>query len=568
MKKYYFAFAAAMLAATSFAQSPKDGQKLFSGNSLSLNGQKEVVMPKNAQSNIVFKDINNPESKTVLPLFKKAAAKVDFPTTLITETPEGTLYKDMWRSFYGYYVYWFWAVLAEEDALGGDLVEGADGSFYIKNPFGGYATNTWIKGEKGEGDTINVQLPQAIYDYGEGVYLYAMNMKDSTYYDEDGNLSSTFVPAESQVVKYVWHDKTLTKTDDTHLIGMVDVDGGWYGYGDYTSVWTEQTDPKSTPADTTGTQPYTMQYGGDFQFVDVKFDGSDVYVKGVSSTQPDAWIKGTIKGDSAYFDMQYFGVDPEYNYHTYFIPAIPVQVYDEEYEEYYDSYEIKDGALAFAYDAEAKTLATDGLFLINGGKSRVYYISAIDSAVFAPYTEVAAIPADPTITDFMAYDEEYGYGGVAFDAPKVGTKGEVLNPANMYYNMYFDDELFTLFSDEYPGIEDEMTDIPYDFYDYVNYDISCSGTSHTFYFYTTGFDRIGVQMFYTGGGETNSSNIVYYDVTATGIKSAVKSGDNAVKTVTYTDLGGRTVKNPTSGLYLKTMTFADGTVKTVKVVKK
>ena len=47
------------------------------------------------------------------------------------------------------------------------------------------------------------------------------------------------------------------------------------------------------------------------------------------------------------------------------------------------------------------------------------------------------------------------------------------------------------------------------------------------------------------------------------------TADNGnVTSVSFSDLSGRRVSNLASGVYLKTMKMADGTQKTVKVVKK
>lgn len=54
----------------------------------------------------------------------------------------------------------------------------------------------------------------------------------------------------------------------------------------------------------------------------------------------------------------------------------------------------------------------------------------------------------------------------------------------------------------------------------------------------------------------------------TSIKGAEVDTNNSVTSVSFSDLSGRRVSNLTSGVYLKTTKMADGTQKTVKVVKK
>ena len=71
------------------------------------------------------------------------------------------------------------------------------------------------------------------------------------------------------------------------------------------------------------------------------------------------------------------------------------------------------------------------------------------------------------------------------------------------------------------------------------------------------------------------SNLVEYAIDEEGnftpIETAIKGAtaeSNTVKSVSFSDLSGRRVSNLASGVYLKTMKMADGTQKTVKVVKK
>ena len=55
----------------------------------------------------------------------------------------------------------------------------------------------------------------------------------------------------------------------------------------------------------------------------------------------------------------------------------------------------------------------------------------------------------------------------------------------------------------------------------------------------------------------------------TGIdRNIVNKGEANVKSVSYTDLSGRTISQPQHGIYLKTVKFADGSQKTVKYLKR
>ena len=56
-----------------------------------------------------------------------------------------------------------------------------------------------------------------------------------------------------------------------------------------------------------------------------------------------------------------------------------------------------------------------------------------------------------------------------------------------------------------------------------------------------------------------------------GFESALKDvtlGSTEIKSIRYFDLQGRQVENPSAGLYIRSVTFADGRVKTSKIVKR
>ena len=69
------------------------------------------------------------------------------------------------------------------------------------------------------------------------------------------------------------------------------------------------------------------------------------------------------------------------------------------------------------------------------------------------------------------------------------------------------------------------------------------------YFLGEGLQRIGVQSVYEGGGETNYSEIGWYDLLASGVTS-ITADEN--RTIEYYDLMGRRVdaNKLTRGIYV------------------
>lgn len=203
---------------------------------------------------------------------------------------------------------------------------------------------------------------------------------------------------------------------------------------------------------------------------------------------------------------------------------------------------------------------------MNQGKKDINQIAEYFRPELAPYTEVAGKPAKPEITDFMDYDDDYGYGGVQFYLTRASEDGNYLNPSKLYYNMYLDEEKYTFYPNEYPKLTEDLTDVPYSYSGTV---LVSYGDNHIVYFYTTGFNKLGIQVIYKDGDRRYESEIAWLDVANyLNIDHASVKGNALVVDVTYTDVMSRRVNAPVKGLYLKTATLADGTVITTKVVVK
>ena len=116
-----------------------------------------------------------------------------------------------------------------------------------------------------------------------------------------------------------------------------------------------------------------------------------------------------------------------------------------------------------------------------------------------------------------------------------------------------------------------MTDIPYQFYD-VDYTQSSGAVGWDFmvyqdmqlvYFYKK-FNKIGIKAVYVDGDTRIESDIT--ERFTSGIDNARSEG-KTVESITYTDMSGRRVTEPEKGIFVQTIKYTDGEVKTVKVVK-
>lgn len=571
MRKIYLTIAAAFVLTAASAQGNFDVTSPLLGNNstaMAAFGHQQKALTKVDAERMAVKGLR----ATATPQLKSSvrkAQRVDLPTEIIRNQPEGTLHKGMYRVSKGYYAFWGYILYSETYGMATDVVTTDDGSLYFQNPFSTFLTNTWVKGTKGEGDTINVQFPQLVYSEG-GYDYYAWKMF-LTYYEEDGASYQTFIPdTVSQVVKFVWRNDSLIKVGND-LIGIGDSDGAWYGYGDEDITMNKVNVASAVPPADVAVQTYSLAYGytdgtDDSYLVKYVKDGNDIYVGGLYQNLPDAWVKGTLNGNVVDFPSgQYLGVDTTSACHVFLYPTKIDSVYYEDYGYWNTSYYIGD-KLTFDYDAATGVLTTDSAFMANLGCDQQNYLNVYNGAKLAPWEEKAATPQDPHFQDFAEYNESYGYAYAAFYIPKFGTDGSVLDGDKMYYNIYIDDEIFTLYPDEYPSLENEVTDVPLNYADGAN--IFTIASNHYLYFFVASFEKFGVQSFYTGGGETRSSNIVYYTVESEGIDDVLGDKAGSVKSISYTDLQGRKVANPGKGIYLKSFTLSDGTVKTVKCTRK
>ena len=572
MKKFTLAVLAAAfvlsMSAQKIVQPQRSLQKAFAETQVEAGAVKKLMETK-AGKPLAAKKINPFNSAA-----KQAQTRAGEDFNIITEAPEGRteVYS---LSGLAYYSFWGYIMGVSHEGTLGQIVYCDDNTVYIKNPISQFATNSYIKGTI-DGDEITVKLPQPIYqeDYDGEVYNYQI---ERLAYSEDEEGGWYYRDENSSEVKFTLRNDSVIWAEDTLgdvMLGLCDDTGEWMGYGDYNMVYSKVTDTVvEAPADMT-CEDWVLKANDDGHFVKVGFSGKDVYVGGIYETMPDAFVKGTIDGDKVVFKSgQYLGPDESLNCHAYFVTGGSEMVWDDVYMEWYSSPYLTE-QIELSYDAEAKTMIADSkndsTMFINSGKAHIYYIEAFDAPEFryqAPI-EGAVKPATPEFLSLSPYDEYYGYGYIDFIVPKFDVDGRMLDTDKMHYNLFIDDELFTFYPDEYIALTEEMTDVPYDFTD--SYDIYDYGTEKMIYFYTTGFEKIGVRSTYTAdNGESKDSEIAWYYVNGgtVGINAA-EAGAKGVKSVVYTDLSGRRVAKPVRGIYIKTEVYDDGTQKSVKMLRR
>ena len=428
-----------------------------------------------------------------------------------------------------------------------------NGEVYWKNCITQMVPNTYIKGTD-LGDRIEFALPQCLLSYP----------------DADGNIIDIFVSrmaydAEEQwffvdndnntVTLYKGEDGTLTGdvVGGESIIGMTTPDDEWYGYGNWNISMSPGLETPIEIPDNLEPEAWQMVSNTVGREISVAFDGNDVYLGNVFEYMPDAWIKGSIEGDMVVFPgHQYFGTLDMMSCSAYF-EAITFE-YDEDVD---DDMPVKADMLTCTYDAANKVMKADKYIALMGGPGYLFEYYENPEIRWQP-AEYEKNLQDPVILDCFNYDDYLNYGVLAFNLPALTKEGYTLDPEYISYRMFVDGEAFTFQPDEYTDLEEDMEWLPYLM---NNYDIHCDGEYHQIDHYLFDIETFGIQAKYDDGITVYETPIV--TTTTSGIGSIT---EESAKSTVFHDLSGRRVENPTAGFYIRTVTMADGTVKSTKVL--
>ena len=174
--------------------------------------------------------------------------------------------------------------------------------------------------------------------------------------------------------------------------------------------------------------------------------------------------------------------------------------------------------------------------------------------------DFAGVPADPNGLIFMDTYADYDYGTFQFNVPAVSTDGDFLDTNSLSYVVYVDGEEWEFDAEEYQ-LTENMVEIPWNFGVYYIY--KYSGILREVDFFVEGITTLGVQSVYNYNGEETRSEIVEIEVDDPSAVAAI--GDvRKVADVKYYDLSGREVASPAAGIFVKRVTFDDGSVASFK----
>lgn len=534
-------------------------------------------------------------------LVRRYAADEDL--TPITN-PEGTKTGNLQLSDFNTYLYFGYYLMTGQDrAALSSYIVAPNGDIYFQ-PFASYFPSSgYLKISKEKDGSYVAHTPQVIYtettktDAGEDSTIYAFATRLTMQKTSDGLLYAVDSIAKDTYnmdMKFTFENDVLKQVDQSNygktsyaneIIGLTDAAGSWYGYslGQITIKPLDADDVAATlpsdtvrhdavfsydTPDTAGVEHATKTSS---YYYTSKSNPSAVYVANPYNKDSKQYIAGTINADKSWsFKKQYLGADSTVMQHLWFIPGTYTVEKGTDYygdpaaENDYAIDSLSDKLVLKYADGVYKSDAGKAL-LVNASKNKVYYVGAYADPQYQDFKEVAATPADPSFTAYQAYTSDYDYGFFAFKIPCADTKGNFINPDKLYYNVFVDGdetEPYEFETADYKNLTANMTNVPYSFAD--SNDFYATNDDHEIYYHVDGVDKWGLQSVYTGGGETHKSNVVWFDAAAAGVKSVINNGKS---TVAYYDLTGRRVSKAQGGLFIKKITYADGSQKTVKVLK-
>lgn len=488
---------------------------------------------------------------------------------VIYETPEGeeTLLS---RSCDGFITLAFEAT--HSNILGSvvRMVTAEDGTVYLNHIASEYPVATWVKATR-EGNTLIISGVQAIYsDYDweteEEVAIYVVPMEVVI----DENQRGTFVATDDLEYRFnIGEDGSLTAADPNLLLGVCvhsadpEATGKdewvWAGFGDRDIKMTPVTDTVITPPDGMETAEWVFSDSYGSSSATVGFSGDEVYVKGMATTMPEAWVKGIVSGDKVTFPSgQYLGVDNEIYYLSYFCGAEFTTETDEEGEEVLKA-SLADASV-FSYDGEKNAMTSDNGFVINSTADRLFPLYAYDEVTVAlQQRNPDAAPAAPYN---LVYSADDWNTSIWFQVPNTDVDGNLLHTDRLYYEVIIDGavKVFDLF-DEATKEYNTTTLVPYAYTDWTDFWVDRA--DHIVNLYDEVKESVAVRSVYVDedGRELRSEEAIEY---MAGIDGVATGGE--VASERWYDFTGRATARPESGIAIRVVTLTDGTVKAYKTI--
>lgn len=476
---------------------------------------------------------------------------------------------------------------------GGGETNVSEIAWYVLNPYT-EDDATWVAADQGytdkeeltapitltEGYTMTISQANGVspkyYDNGAAVRVYrgntilfrgankikrvVMNVVSQDYL---GNMqaSAGTLTKDSAAKQLVWEGNAkkfvLSNMEDVNVqLRIVSID----------LTYSVVEEPVEVPADME-TADYTltaqvpdnnMAFADDApRYVKVGYANGNVYIKGVSTYLPDAWIEGELNADgtvATFEPCQYMGsfmaYDQNYNKVTYngYLTSVDSLMADVPVLQ----------PVVMNIDSETNTITAAGDVIVNSVKDKLLFLEMFRNLVLNKVEDVEATPANPEITKFVGTGY---YRYMQCIVPALGTNGENLLPSHLSYQLFVvngegNEEPLTFTTDLYTRLSDDMTIVPWDFTD--NYDIIVRADGGRDIYLNQPlaemqtWKKLGLQTNYNGAGVEHKSDKVWYDVesyyVAVGITEMPAANNGQAE---YTDLSGRKVSPNAKGILIK-----------------
>ena len=440
---------------------------------------------------------------------------------------------------------------------------------YIHNPISQFPTDSYMKGTLKDNEMV-FTFPQLIYqEGGENYYLSRLNGTEEVT-DWGSTWEYSLPDSDNQIVYHLEEGKWVMEPSNYSVIlGLVDSEMNWVGYGDCDVVYKEF---NSTPIEAPigiETEEWVLAANGEGHVVKVGFVENEVYIQGVSTYLPEAWIKGTVsEGKVTFKSGEFMGAydSPSGFYLAYLVGG-------EIYPDGTNYYILPD--IEFSYDAEAKSMSYEYTLFVNSSPDYIRYLEKYDQPLL--HYQPATFDFTPAPAEFILFQEYNGeYMATRFLVPNLSVEGYLLDPENLYWRLFLDGELYEFDEEIYGELYNDQTEVPYYYFAPAG-DIYGNGAEKTLFIYAEGFDEFSVQTIYKveeNGSEKSyysipmNYNIITGEITYGGSVEVKGLLDSKLMNVEYYNLNGLKVNNPGTGLYIQRSTYSDGSVKSVKISRR
>lgn len=452
------------------------------------------------------------------------------------------------------------------------IAETPDGKVYIENALTSdrYGeTKGYLVGTRTD-NTVVFTFPQVLQ--WKDTYMTVMRLEDTIIqvpgYDPGTTYSrpSFKIFDGPQEVMFTIDNGTLIQ-ESNQLIGFVNDDGKWNGYGEYELVFSPfDWSLVSVPEDS---EAFRLSFAYSDKPLSARRKGNELYIQGLSTHYPDSWVKGTISGDRITFENgQYLGIG---NYSIEFLcTGFDTPEFIPGYNTWEHHYTITP-SMEMAYDESKGVISAldkNDCFILNSSQTAFAYGRVLTN----PRFEIMPEEVDPKpLMPTFSIDENQWINGqdpyLTFKVRPYNIDGQPLDTDNIGFMIEVDGVPY-VFTSELYYMDEDMTVIPWGFNnEFIEMD---SDGNTRIFFQQPNLNALTIRTVHTVDGEDYYSdpqspdNPVVQDPSSR--TDSTVYVDSPVVAVRYYDLEGRVVSSPVRGFYIRQAVHENGSVTVNKII--